>query len=125
MNSNWPISCRQEFFQAADNGFLMAVFDDIFDSLLPDQLTHPGLESAYRRKAQHCFGLVLPLCMLVLQGQVGQAGVGAIDQVQVSNDSPVPQNAGHWPLSSPRPRGPLSLGLSSESRNARQLRSCA
>ena len=53
----------------------MTVLGDIFDPLLPDHLTYSDLELADRRQRQH---RVLPvaLCSLVLQAQVGQAGVG-------------------------------------------------
>ena len=71
----------------------MAIFDNILHRLLPDQLTHPGLELAHRRQPQHIFVLLLALCTLVLNGQVGQAGIGAINQMQVSNYTPVPQHA--------------------------------
>ncbi|MCE5187016.1 MAG: GxxExxY protein, partial [Planctomycetaceae bacterium] len=35
---------RQEFFQAADNSFFMAIVDHILNLLTPDDLVHPGFE---------------------------------------------------------------------------------
>lgn len=71
----------------------MAMFDNIPYSLPPNQLTHPGLELAHRRQSQHVLFLLLALCTLVLNGQVGQAGIGGVDQVQVSDHTLVPQYA--------------------------------
>ena len=71
----------------------MTVFDNIFDIVLPDHLAQRRFEFADRLKSQHSIFLRVALCTLGLQAQVGQAGIGAIDQVQVSNYSPVPQDA--------------------------------
>ncbi len=71
----------------------MAAFDNILHRLPPGQLTHPGLELAHRRQLQHVFVFLLALCTLVLNGQVGQAGIGGIHQVQVSDHTLVPQHA--------------------------------
>ena len=65
----------------------MAVLDDIFKRLLPDDLTHPGLELADRRQSQHFLILAVALSIPVIQGQAGQAGIGEVQQVQVSNHS--------------------------------------
>ena len=71
----------------------MTVLYYILHRLLPGQLTHPGLELAHRRQTQHVLVFLLALCTLVLNGQVGQAGIGAIHQVQVSNYTAVPPYA--------------------------------
>ena len=71
----------------------MTIFDDIFNILLPHYPKHSVLEFANRFKSQHILGFVLALCTIGFNPYVGQAGIGAIDQVQVSNHSPVPQYA--------------------------------
>jgi hypothetical protein len=68
----------------------MNIFDNILNILLPDDLTHPVFKFADWFKSQHFLGFVLALCTLGFQTQVGQAGIGAINQVQVSNHSPLP-----------------------------------
>src|SRR4030042_1579313 len=92
-NSNRPILGREEFFQAANNRFFMTIFDNILNILLPDYPTHSVLKFANRFKSQHILGFVLALCTVVFNPYVGQAGIGTIDQVQVSNHSPVPFDA--------------------------------
>jgi len=71
----------------------MAVLDNLFDILLPDPLAQRRFELADRLQSQHSNLLCVALCTLGLYAQVGQAGIGAVHQVQVSNYSPVPQNA--------------------------------
>jgi len=71
----------------------MTDFDHIVHRLSPDRALQVGFELPNRRKRQHMFALVVALCTVGLETQVGQAGVGGIDQVQVSNHSPVPQHA--------------------------------
>jgi hypothetical protein len=71
----------------------MTVFDDVFNILLPDHLPHTLLEHADRFKTQHFGILRLALCTLGLYAHVGQAGVGAIHQTEVSCHCPVPQDA--------------------------------
>ena len=62
--------------------------------LTPDNLVHAGFELADRRHRQHILGLVfVALCTLVLQTNMGQAGIGAIDERQVSNNRPIPPDA--------------------------------
>ena len=62
----------------------MTVFDNIFNILLPDYLVHGLFEFADRLKTQHFILLGLALCTLSFNAQVGQAGIGTIDQAQVS-----------------------------------------
>ena len=72
----------------------MAVFNDIFNRLLPNDLAHVILELTDRLKWQQFLGIVsLALCTSSFQAHVGQAGIGGIHQVQVSNHSLVPQHA--------------------------------
>ena len=71
----------------------MAIFDNILNVLLPDYPTHSVFEFANRLKSQHILGFVLALCTVGFNPYVGQAGIGTIDQVQVSNHSPVSQDA--------------------------------
>jgi hypothetical protein len=68
----------------------MTVFDNILNILLPNYPTHPVFELANRLKSQHFLGLLLALCTIGLYPYVGQAGIGNVNQVQVSNHSPVP-----------------------------------
>ena len=70
----------------------MTVFDDIFNVLLPNGSTHAVFEFAHRLKRQHFVVLAVALCTMGLYAHVGQAGIGGVNQVQVSNYSPVPQN---------------------------------
>jgi hypothetical protein len=71
----------------------MTMFNDIFNRLLPNDLAHAIFEFTDRFKSQHFLGMmVLALCTLSLHAQVGQAGIGGIHQVQVSNHSLVPQD---------------------------------
>jgi len=70
----------------------MAVLDNLFDILLPDPLAQRRFELADRLQSQHSNLLCAALCTLGLYAQVGQAGIGAVRQVQVSNCNPVPQN---------------------------------
>ena len=72
----------------------MAMLNNIFNRLLPNNPAHAILELTDRFKSQHFLGIIiLALCTLGFQAHVGQAGIGDIDQVQVSNHSPVPQHA--------------------------------
>ena len=66
------------------------MFDNILNILLPDYPMHPVFESADWFQPQHLPGLVLALCTIGFNPYVGQAGVGTINQVQVSNHSLVP-----------------------------------
>jgi len=68
----------------------MTIFDNILNILLPEDPTHSVFEFANRLKSQHILGFVLALCTIGFNPCVGQAGVGTIDQVQVSNHSLVP-----------------------------------
>ena len=70
----------------------MAVLDDIFDILLPDNLAHALLKFTDRFKSQHSIVFVLAFCTTGFNAHVGQAGIRDVHQVQVSNYSPVPQN---------------------------------
>ena len=80
-------------FQAADDRFFMTISHNIFNGFLPDYLTHAGLELTDRRQAQHIFiFLLMALGTMGLQAHVGQAGVGAIDQAEVSDHCVVPAN---------------------------------
>ena len=71
----------------------MTILDNILNVLLPDDPTHSVFEFANRLKSQHILGFVLALCTVGFNPYVGQAGIGAINQVQVSNHSPVSQYA--------------------------------
>ena len=73
----------------------MTDLHDLFDRFLPHQLAHAGLECVDRRQRKRLHReSFLALCTLMLaQSQVGQAGIGGIDQVQVSDYSPVPPAA--------------------------------
>ena len=71
----------------------MTDLEHIIDGVPPNRLPQVGFELTDRRKTQHALFVVLALCILGLYAQVGQAGIGGIDQVQVSNHSPVPQHA--------------------------------
>ena len=71
----------------------MTDFHHIFHGFVPYCLPPLGLELPDRRKTQHTLFVFAALCTLGVHAQVGQAGVGAIDPVQVSNHSPVPQYA--------------------------------
>ena len=71
----------------------MTVFDNIVNIFLPDYLVHGLFDFADRLKTQHFIVFCLALCTLGLNTQVGQAGIGAINQAQVSCHCPVPQNA--------------------------------
>ena len=69
----------------------MRHFNNILNLLIPDNLVHLGFELADRRHRQHILGIVfMALCTLVIQANMGQAGIGTIDQGQVSNYRPVP-----------------------------------
>ena len=70
----------------------MTVFDDIFNILLPNDPTHALFEFAHRIKRQHFLSLAVALCTMSTYAHVGQAGIGGINQVQVSNYSPIPKN---------------------------------
>ena len=71
----------------------MTMFNNIFHRLLPNYLAHAILELTDRLKTQHFLGMIgLALGTLGIQAHVGQAGIGGIDQVQVSNHSLVPQD---------------------------------
>lgn len=65
----------------------------IIHRLSPDHTLQVGLELPDRWKRQHMLALVVALCTVGLETQVGQAGMGGVDQVQVSNHSLVPQHA--------------------------------
>jgi hypothetical protein len=65
----------------------MAVFDNLFDILLPDYLTHAIFEFADRLKTQQLRGPVSALCTIGFYAYVGQAGIGNINQVKVSIES--------------------------------------
>ena len=71
----------------------MTHLDHIINRLAPDDALQIGLELPDRRKMQHVLGLVVALCTVGLQTQVGQAGMGGVHQVQVSHHSPVPLHA--------------------------------
>ena len=72
----------------------MGYFNHILNLLLPDDLVHAGFELTDRRHRQHLLGFVfVALCMPVFDANMGQAGIGAIDQAQVSNYCPAPPNA--------------------------------
>ena|GEM_PF-3157629 len=76
---------------------------NIFHGFVPDLLPQLGFELADRWKTQYIVFLLVALCTMGVHAQVGQAalsacvhaqaGIGAVDQVQVSNYSPVPQDA--------------------------------
>ena len=71
----------------------MTMFNDIFNRLLPNNPAHAILELTDRLKTQHFLGMMcLALGTLGLQAHVGQAGIGDINQLQVSNHSLVPQH---------------------------------
>lgn len=61
----------------------------IVDRVTPDDSLQVGLELPNRRTSQHTLGVLLALWTLGFQAQVGQAGIGGVDQVQVPNHSPV------------------------------------
>lgn len=71
----------------------MTVFNNIFNVLLPYNSTHALFEFANRLKRQHLCLFNMALFSMGLYTHVGQAGIGGINQVQVSNYSPVPQDA--------------------------------
>ena len=71
----------------------MTDLDHILDRGIPRRTRQVGLELSDRRKTPHALSLAWALCTLGFQAQVGQAGIGDINQVQVSNDSPVSQDA--------------------------------
>ena len=72
----------------------MTRLDHVLHRVAPDHLREFRLELPNRGQAQHIFlALGLALCTVGGEAQVGQAGIGAINQVQVSNHSPVPQDA--------------------------------
>jgi len=72
----------------------MADFNNILNFLLPNNLMHTVFELADRRYRQHILGFVFTaLCMLGIHAHMGQAGIGTIDQAQVSNYRPVPPHA--------------------------------
>ena len=71
----------------------MTMYDNILNVLLPDYPTHSVFEFANRFKSQHFLGFVLALCTIGFNPYVGQAGIGTINQPQVSNHSPVSQYA--------------------------------
>jgi hypothetical protein len=71
----------------------MGKLDYILNLLLPDNLTHLGFKLADRFDRQHVLGIFLvALCTLAFNSNVGQAGIGTINQAKVSNNGPVPQN---------------------------------
>ena len=85
---------REEFFQAADYCFLMRTLDHILHLLSPDHLAHLSFELTDRLDRQHVLGFCfVALCTLAFHANVGQAGIGTINQAKVSNNSPVPPNA--------------------------------
>ena len=59
----------------------MTDFDHIVYCLTPNDLLQVGLELPNRRKSQHTLGFLLALCTLGFDAQVGQAGIGGVDQV--------------------------------------------
>jgi len=70
------------------------MFDNIFNILLPNYLTHVVFKPANRFKSQHPIAfLVLAFCTIGLYTHVGQAGIGNIDQVKVSNYRLVPKDS--------------------------------
>ena len=72
----------------------MRYFNNILNLLSPDYLVHADFQSADRRQRQHILGIFfVALCTLVGYTNMGQAGIGAVNQAQVSNYCPVPQNA--------------------------------
>ena len=72
----------------------MTKLDNIFNLMIPDDLAHTGFELADRRQRQHIPGILfIALCTLVINTNMGQAGIGTIHQAKVSNYCPVPQNA--------------------------------
>jgi hypothetical protein len=68
----------------------MTMFDNILNVLQPDYPTHSVFEFTNRFKPQHILGFVLALCTVSFNPYVGQAGIGTINQPQVSNHSLVP-----------------------------------
>src|SRR6056297_530694 len=71
----------------------MRYFNNILNLLSPDYLMHADFQSADRRQRQHILGIFfVALCTLVGYTNMGQAGIGAVNQAQVSNYCPVPQN---------------------------------
>jgi len=68
----------------------MTIFDNILNVILPHEPTHSVFESANRLKSQHFLGFVLALCTIGFYAHMGQASIGYINQVQVSNHSLVP-----------------------------------
>jgi len=71
----------------------MTILENILNVLMPDYLTHAVFKLTDRFKPQHLLVLALALCTISFYAHVGQAGVGNINQVQVSNHSLVSQNA--------------------------------
>ena len=63
----------------------MTEFRHFDDRFLPDLLPQFLFELPDRWKSKHVLGILAALCTLGLQPHVGQAGIGAVDQVQVSN----------------------------------------
>ena len=64
----------------------------IIHGFAPHNALQIGFELPNRRKMQHTLGLVMALYTVGLQTQVGQAGIGGIDQVKVSNNRPARRN---------------------------------
>ena len=63
----------------------MTVLNDLLNVLLPNHSTHVLFEFAHRLQRQHLVGLAVALGTVGLYAQVGQAGIGGVNQVQVSN----------------------------------------
>jgi len=92
--------CREEFFQATDDCLFMTTLNDILNLLLPDDLTHAGFKLTDRFDRQHILGLVLvALCMLAVNANMGQAGIGTIYKAKVSNHDFSQQYTEHFTLS--------------------------
>jgi len=72
----------------------MRNIDNILNLLTPDYLVHKGFKLTDRRQRQHILGIIfIALCTLAFNADMGQAGIGAVNQAKVSNYRPVPQNA--------------------------------
>ncbi len=73
----------------------MTDLHNLFHGFVPDRLPQFGFELADRWKTQHGLFLVA-LCTLGVHAQVGQAGISAIDQVQVSNTTALSRLKRFW-----------------------------
>ena len=71
----------------------MRLFNDLLNFLLPDHLTHLGLNRLDRLQLQHFIIIFWALFTAGLQSHVGQADIGDIDQSQRVYNVPVPWDA--------------------------------